>query len=92
MHPADANSEMSQCQFSINRNATEYFIYPTLEPDHKRPCAQFINAPLRKKQGHYTEEVGIHCRQQWISTTQHFSVEIQVDLQVDKLYIPSSKY
>lgn len=54
---AEPGSIMAKYQFAIKHEGRTKYIFPTLEPNTKLPCAQFINTPLRKTQGKYSAEV-----------------------------------
>jgi len=61
--PAEEGTTMSNYQFSITLEGRTKYIFPTLEHNSQLPCAQFINTPLRKTQGHYSTEVNPNCKQ-----------------------------
>lgn len=61
--PADENSEMSKYQFAVYIKNKLNYLFPSLEPDPKLPCAQFINAPMRQTQGNYSDCVDSECHQ-----------------------------
>ena len=61
--PAPPGSKMSNYQFAVKCENKTYYLFPTLEVNASLPCAQFINTPLRKKQGYYDHEVRSTCKQ-----------------------------
>ena len=54
---------MSQYQFALRQGGKIVYLFPTLDADSSLPCAQFINSPLRKTQGKYSQEVNPQCQQ-----------------------------
>ena len=61
--PAVEGTEMYMYQFALSTGRKTSYLFPTLERDGSLPCAQFINTPLRKTQGHYSDGVVDQCRQ-----------------------------
>ena len=61
--PAEEGTTMFMYQFSISTRSGPAYLFPTLEPNDKLPCAQFINTPRRKTQGFYSEGVDPNCAQ-----------------------------
>lgn len=63
LNPAEEGTQMSDYQFAIYKGNAISYIFPTLDPNPKLPCAQFINTPLRKTQGYYKDNVSEGCLQ-----------------------------
>ena len=61
--PAEKGTVMSAYQFALRTKGKTVYLFPTLEPNPTLPCAQFINTPLRRRQGHYSNNVDPECRQ-----------------------------
>lgn len=61
--PAEKDTIMSHYQFAVFDGNKKSYIFPTLEPNPKLPCAQFINTPLRKTQGEYSNGICDGCVQ-----------------------------